>query len=84
MNNEKFEIRVNNWRKSFEKIGQDMAGTTNEDGKYPQIDFSPLVLAFEQTVSKLRQSRKSDPLILVPSQKPIAKAVAEESKIYVP
>lgn len=67
MDDRKFEIRAQNWQKSFEKIAQDMAGTTNIDGQYPKIDFEPLILEFQKIVTGLRESRVAPSLILVPS-----------------
>lgn len=66
MDNRKFEIRAANWQKAFEKIAQDMAGTTNEEGQYPNIDFAPLIVEFQKIVTGLRDSREAPSLILVP------------------
>lgn len=66
MDDRKFEIRAANWQKSFEKIAQDMAGTTNIDGQYPNIDFSPLQIEFQKIVTALRDSREKPSLIVVP------------------
>ena len=67
MNDRKFEIRAANWQKAFEAVGQDMAGTTNDAGQYPNIDFKPLQVEFQKIVTALRESRQEPvSLIVVP------------------
>jgi len=66
MDDRKFEIRAANWQKSFESIAQDMAGTTNTEGQYPNIDFQPLIAEFQKIVTGLRESREKPSLIIVP------------------
>lgn len=67
MTNDEFENRVESWQRRFEGMAEDMMATTNEAGQYPQIDFGPLIIAFEGIVTGLRDSRKEEPsLILVP------------------
>ena len=67
MNDDKFEIRAANWQKAFQAVAQDMAGTTNDAGQYPTIDFIPLQVEFQKIVTGLRESRREPTkLIVVP------------------
>jgi hypothetical protein len=65
MNDRKFEIRAANWQKCFDAIAQDMSGTTNIDGQYPNIEFTPLITEFQKIVTGLRNSREKQNLIVV-------------------
>ena len=65
MNDEKFEIRAANWQKAFQAVAQDMSGTTNEAGQYPNIDFIPLQVEFQKIVTALRDSRRETVSLIV-------------------